>query len=103
MSETNNRENEIGALWVRKMKQGDGKYLSGTLKFNNESVKVVVFKNNFKGDNESAPDWRVYKSTLTGEAKKTTAPVTPAKAKVKAKPAPEPEPVEQPDDEPALI
>ena len=59
------RERELGALWVR---QGKGqKYLSGHLEIETmpgmtEKVKVVVFSNKGKSKNEQAPDYVVYKS-----------------------------------------
>lgn len=48
---------ELGALWVKTSSRGE--YMTGTI----NGVKVVVFKNDRKGDNEKAPDWRVLKST----------------------------------------
>ena len=59
------RERELGALWVR---QGKGqKYLSGHLEVETmpgvkEKVKVVVFSNKGKAKNEQAPDYVVYRS-----------------------------------------
>ena len=71
MSETNQnnnsewRERELGALWVR---QGKGqKYLTGHVELETmpgvtEKVKVVVFSNKDKAENERAPDYVMYRS-----------------------------------------
>jgi hypothetical protein len=59
------RERELGALWVR---QGKGqKYLTGHVELETmpgvkEKVKVVVFSNKGKSENERAPDYVVYRS-----------------------------------------
>jgi len=54
---------DIGALWKREGK--NQKYLSGYVKVegSDEEVKVVVFANKNKKDNEKAPDYRIYIST----------------------------------------
>jgi len=51
---------DIGALWKREGK--NQKYLSGYVKVegSDEEVKVVVFANKHKKDNERAPDYRIY-------------------------------------------
>jgi len=59
------RNRELGALWVRNGK--NQKYLSGSLKVETmpgvtETVKVVVFTNKNKEKNERAPDYVVYRS-----------------------------------------
>lgn len=53
---------DIGALWKREGK--NQKYLSGYVKVegSDEEVKVVVFANKNKKDNERAPDYRIYVS-----------------------------------------
>ncbi|MBN86502.1 MAG: hypothetical protein CL885_03160 [Dehalococcoidia bacterium] len=69
------RERELGALWVR---QGKGqKYLTGHVELETmpgvkEKVKVVVFSNKGKTENERAPDYVVYRSVAL-EATEATA------------------------------
>ena len=64
------RERELGALWVR---QGKGqKYLTGhfeieTMPGVKEKIKVVVFSNKGKEQNERAPDYVVYRSVSPEE------------------------------------
>jgi len=59
------RERELGALWVR---QGKGqKYLTGHVELETmpgvtEKVKLVVFSNKGKAENERAPDYVMYRS-----------------------------------------
>jgi len=59
------RKRELGALWVR---QGKGqKYLTGHVELETmpgvtEKVKVVVFSNKGKAENERAPDYVMYRS-----------------------------------------
>jgi len=68
------RKRELGALWVR---QGKGqKYLTGhfeveTMPGVTEKVKVVVFSNKGKEQNERAPDYVVYRSVAPEEAAAT--------------------------------
>lgn len=61
------RDRELGALWVRQGKGSGQKYLSGHLEVEtmpgvSEKVKVVVFSNKGKAKNEQAPDYVVYRS-----------------------------------------
>jgi len=67
----NNKNEELGALWKRESKNGNTKYLAGTMKLNvngqEETVKVVVFSNDKRG-NEKAPDYRVYKQREMAQA-----------------------------------
>ena len=91
MSETNNKTDwsklELGALWKRK--SATQTYLSGYIKVDEfgtqKEVKVVVFSNKSKKDNEKAPDFRVYLSEpkKNGENKSVevtkSAPVATAK------------------------
>ncbi|MBL69556.1 MAG: hypothetical protein CMO74_14140 [Verrucomicrobiales bacterium] len=69
------RERELGALWVR---QGKGqKYLTGHVEIETmpgvtEKVKVVVFSNKGKTENERAPDYVMYRS-VSPEATASTA------------------------------
>ena len=61
-SEWSNRE--IGALWKRVAKNSGQKYLAGHVTVDElgieKKLKVIVFQNKFKGDNEKAPDLRIY-------------------------------------------
>jgi hypothetical protein len=58
------KEREIGALWRRSGK--NQKYLSGYVRIGDEldpqEVRLVVFTNKYKSENEKAPDFVVYKS-----------------------------------------
>jgi len=68
---------ELGALWKRK--SATQTYLSGYIKVDElgtrKEVKVVVFSNKNKKDNDKAPDFRVYlsepKSTSSDSVIKT--------------------------------
>lgn len=56
------RDQEAGALWLKKSKAG-ASYLSGyVLDENKQKIQLVVFKNNFKKAGESSPDYRIYHS-----------------------------------------
>lgn len=56
------RDQEAGALWIKKSKAG-ANFLSGyVLDENKQKVQVVVFKNGFKKPGEASPDYRVYLS-----------------------------------------
>jgi uncharacterized protein (DUF736 family) len=56
------RDQEAGALWLKKSKAGND-FLSGyILGENKERINVVVFKNTYKKPGESSPDYRVYLS-----------------------------------------
>ena len=78
MSDTNNtsdnewRERELGALWRRSGKTQ--KYLSGYIKLGDEleerEVKLIVFTNKYKSENEKAPDFVIYESTPMEETQK---------------------------------
>lgn len=64
MSEENKkkewREREIGALWCMTSHGGED-YYSGSMKINGEIVKVVIFRNKFKQEDNNEPDLRIYK------------------------------------------
>ena len=66
-NETENewRQRELGALWRRSGK--NQKYLSGYVKIGDElnerEVRLIVFTNKYKNDNEKAPDFVIYEST----------------------------------------
>jgi len=59
---------DIGALWKREGK--NQKYLSGYVKVDElgieRELKVVVFSNKNKKDNDKAPDYRIYVSKPIG-------------------------------------
>jgi uncharacterized protein (DUF736 family) len=60
------RKRELGALWVRQGKTGQ-KYLTGHVELETmpgvtEKVKIVVFSNKGKSENERAPDYVMYRS-----------------------------------------
>ena len=72
-SEWSNRE--IGALWKRVAKSSGQKYLAGHITVDElgveKKLKVIVFQNKFKGENEKAPDLRIY--TKPEDAQETAA------------------------------
>jgi uncharacterized protein (DUF736 family) len=53
---------QIGALWVRKSKDGKN-YMSGTLEDLRGNIQIAVFKNDRK-EKENQPDFRI---VLSGE------------------------------------
>jgi uncharacterized protein (DUF736 family) len=61
-SEWANRE--VGALWKRVSKGTGQKYLAGHVKIDElgveKKLKLIVFQNKYKGENEKAPDLRIY-------------------------------------------
>tara|TARA_B000000557_G_scaffold257453_1_gene250775 strand:- start:3210 stop:3494 length:285 start_codon:yes stop_codon:yes gene_type:complete len=62
------KDREIGALWRKNGK--NQKYLSGYVKLGDElepqEVRLMVFTNKYKNENEKAPDFVVYQA---GESK----------------------------------
>ena len=64
MSDTNEKSDwqkrEVGALWKNEGRQQ--KYLSGYIKTPEGDMKVVVFSNKHRTENERAPHFRIYKS-----------------------------------------
>jgi uncharacterized protein (DUF736 family) len=93
--QTNNRKDELGALWKKKSKSGMS-FLSGYVKVDDlgleKEIKVVIFANS-KKTNEKAPDYRIYvskpldadsqaKSEVKSSAK-TDSPKQTAKSSVK--------------------
>lgn len=97
MQNTNEQKNEwakrdIGALWKREGQ--NQKYLSGYVKIDElgieREVKIVVFSNKNKNNNEKAPDYRIYVSKPLETAAKqqvaATATVTQTKTKKQAAP-----------------
>ena len=58
------KERELGALWRRSGKTQ--KYLSGYIKLGDEleerEVRLIVFSNKYKSENEKAPDFVIYES-----------------------------------------
>lgn len=66
------KSRELGALWVRSGKSQ--KYLSGTINIETmpgvtEPVKVVVFTNKGREKNEKAPNYVIYRSEDSTQAK----------------------------------
>jgi len=73
MSETNVKSDwakrDVGALWKREGK--NQKYLSGYVKVDElgieRELKIVVFSNKNKNNNDKAPDYRIYVSAPLAE------------------------------------
>jgi len=84
-SKTDWSKRDIGALWKREGKSQ--KYLSGYIKVDElgleREVKVVIFSNKNKKDNQKAPDYRVYLSESLES--KTPEPVKSQKTKKETK------------------
>jgi len=83
---TNNKKEELGALWRKKSMNGS-EYYSGTISFNGEKKEVVVFQNAYKKEGERTPDFRIYLS----ERREQPAMQTAASTKVQPKSAKKPE------------
>lgn len=49
-------EKSIGALWVQTGEKGE--YWTGNIEINGTKQNVIVFKNNYKKDNQ--PDFRIF-------------------------------------------
>lgn len=77
MSTQNNKKQDIGALWARSFSGGE--FLSGKITIDGKTTELVIFPNQYKSENEKAPDWRIYES----EPRNTTA--SPTKTAPKAK------------------
>lgn len=56
------RDDELGGLWLKQAQASGKKYMSGRLTIGDESVDVVVFKNEYKQEGDRTPDYRVYRS-----------------------------------------
>lgn len=58
------KDREVGALWRRNGKSQ--KYLSGFIKTGDEldpqELRVMIFSNRYKNENEKAPDFVIYQS-----------------------------------------
>jgi len=83
MSETTNNKTDwskrdIGALWKRK--SATQTYLSGYVKVDEfgleKQLKVIVFSNKSKKDNEKAPDFRIYVAEDKSSGQETVAAAT---------------------------
>ena len=75
-NENNDWKNrEIGALWRKNGK--NQKYLSGYVKLGDElepqEVRLMVFTNKYRSENEKAPDFVVYQATEAGAQKQVVA------------------------------
>jgi uncharacterized protein (DUF736 family) len=55
------KANQLGALWLRKSKDGHT-YFSGKLEKGGKVVEIVVFANKYKEEGDKKPDWIIYKS-----------------------------------------
>lgn len=72
MSENNQnnewQKREVGAFWKNKGRNSGQTYLSGHVSLEDEAtgaktrIKLVVFPNKYKDQNEKAPDFHVYLS-----------------------------------------
>ena len=80
MSETNTekqnewKSRELGALWIKEVR--NQKFLSGHVTLEDmpgvtSKVKVVVFSNKGKTENERAPDYVIYRSVDLDSAEST--------------------------------
>jgi len=77
-NKTQNKNQELGALWKKKSKSGMS-FLSGYVKVDDlgleKEIKVVVFANNNKSK-DNAPDYRIYVSKpLDFNSPKTEKPI----------------------------
>ena len=53
-------ENNIGALWKKENEKGE--FFTGHIKLDNdEKIKIVVFKNNYK-NKDTQPDYQILKA-----------------------------------------
>ena len=53
-------ENNIGALWKKENEKGE--FFTGYIKLDNdEKIKIVVFKNNYK-NKDTQPDYQILKA-----------------------------------------
>ena len=71
--ENKNKKNvEVGALWKRRANSNGQIYLSGYVRHGEmeqeETLNVVVFSNNYRNNNDKAPDYRIYLSQPKEEA-----------------------------------
>ena len=81
------KDQELGALWLKKSKAG-ASYLSGyVLDENKQKVQLVVFKNNFKKPGESSPDYRIYLSEQKNNAETGGGSVGNTESSVKSSPS----------------
>ena len=55
------KERELGALWTKESSKDGSKFLTGEVVVNGETIKIIVYKNKDKGDNEKAPSMRIYR------------------------------------------
>lgn len=68
------KDREVGALWRRSGKSQ--KYLSGFIKtgdeLNPQELRVMIFSNRYKSENEKAPDFVIYQSEPMEKKTSTT-------------------------------
>jgi hypothetical protein len=67
MSDTNTRENEIGAIWIKVLDNGD-KRVWGTIKIDGKEVRFKGSKNPFYKEPKH-PIYRLYKDEYVAPAK----------------------------------
>lgn len=60
----NEKEKEIGALWLRTSKQGN-KFYTGKISVDGKDYNIVVFKN--KNKKGQQPDLKIFPSILNNE------------------------------------
>lgn len=91
MSNTNTKEkrNKVGAVWVRTVKDKKEKWLSLEVEINGQKYNYVGFANNFKQPGDNKPSYNLFESTPRPNA------ANPAPARAAAAPArvPTPAPV----------
>lgn len=56
-----NSKKDIGAIWIKESRTGK-KFLSAYVTINGEKINIVGFKNDYKEEGSSQPDYRLYES-----------------------------------------
>lgn len=56
-----NSKKDIGAIWVKTGKSGN-KFLSANITIEGKKYYIVGFKNDYKTEGSSQPDYRLYES-----------------------------------------
>ena len=78
------QKREVGAFWKNKGRNSGQTYLSGHISVEDEDtgaktrIKLVVFPNKFKDQNEKAPDFHVYLSKDKNEENSSQQPAKTA-------------------------
>jgi hypothetical protein len=79
MSEPNQeREKPIGAIWIKKSKDGQNTYISGEIEVGGKKQSFIGFKNRLK-DDAKYPDYRLFvrRPPTTGGASRAAEPKKP--------------------------